>query len=116
MKVDLTNVQKRISEVQEVIAKLEAKHDYVGVRNTLEKFEQYVAGFMSTAKIEAMKNHIAIGAVKNHEAGVERDVHTEHCCIVHGCKYGKDDICTVTTKKATQSFPCQSCRDAMDSY
>lgn len=36
------------------------------------------------------------------------DVHTEHCCIIHGCKYGKDD-CTVETKKFTQSFPCEIC-------
>lgn len=42
-----------------------------------------------------------------------KDVHTEHCCIVHGCKYGKDDVCTVTTKTAPQSHPCESCEGAM---
>lgn len=23
------------------------------------------------------------------------DVHTEHCCKHHGCKYGEDETCTV---------------------
>lgn len=36
------------------------------------------------------------------------DVHTEHCCIFHGCKYGYDD-CTVVTKIKKQSFPCEEC-------
>lgn len=37
-----------------------------------------------------------------------KDVHTEHCCAKHGCKYGDDD-CTVTTGLAPQSFDCESC-------
>jgi mannose-6-phosphate isomerase len=37
-----------------------------------------------------------------------KDVHTEHCCIFHGCKYGDND-CTVTTKLAAQSHPCEDC-------
>lgn len=40
-----------------------------------------------------------------------KDVHTEHCCIFHGCKYGNDD-CTVTTKRASQSFRCETCEYA----
>jgi hypothetical protein len=38
-----------------------------------------------------------------------KDVHTEHCCKIHGCKYGKDDVCTVITDKAPQSFVCENC-------
>lgn len=38
------------------------------------------------------------------------DVHTEHCCLRHGCKYGDED-CTVTTGKARQSYPCMDCED-----
>lgn len=37
-----------------------------------------------------------------------KDVHTEHCCLRHGCKYG-DDKCTVTTGKERQSYPCEDC-------
>jgi hypothetical protein len=39
-----------------------------------------------------------------------KDVHTEHCCIDHGCKYG-DDNCTVVTGKLPQSFPCEDCEE-----
>lgn len=37
-----------------------------------------------------------------------KDVHTEHCCIHHGCKYSDED-CTVVTNKAIQSYPCEYC-------
>lgn len=37
-----------------------------------------------------------------------KDVHTEHCCIRHGCKYGHE-FCTVTTAKKKQSYPCEIC-------
>jgi len=40
-----------------------------------------------------------------------KDVHTEHCCILHGCKYGNDVFCTVVTKQAPQSYCCESCGD-----
>jgi len=43
-----------------------------------------------------------------------KDVHTEHCCIFHGCKYS-DDNCTVTTKTASQSHRCEDCEyDGID--
>lgn len=38
----------------------------------------------------------------------KKDVHTEHCCIAHGCKYGNKD-CSVVTGKKEQSFPCEVC-------
>lgn len=41
---------------------------------------------------------------------MEKDVHTEHCCLKHGCKYC-DKNCTVTTKQKLQSFPCEACGD-----
>lgn len=37
-----------------------------------------------------------------------KDVHTEHCCAKHGCKYGDED-CTVIMGIAPQSFDCESC-------
>jgi len=39
----------------------------------------------------------------------EKNVHTEHCCVRHGCKYGEDDTCPVTTKQQSQSYPCEDC-------
>ena len=38
-----------------------------------------------------------------------KDVHTEHCCILHGCKYGEDKNCTVVTRHAPQSYTCETC-------
>ena len=40
--------------------------------------------------------------------GEIKDVHTEHCCAIHGCKY-RDPCCTVTTGKAPQSYDCEDC-------
>ncbi len=40
----------------------------------------------------------------------DRDVHTEHCCKKHGCKYNDED-CTVTTGKKLQSDPCEECEN-----
>lgn len=39
----------------------------------------------------------------------ERCVHTEHCCVIHGCKYGDDD-CPVQTRQKRQSCLCESCQ------
>lgn len=37
-----------------------------------------------------------------------KDVHTEHCCIKHGCKYCDED-CTVMSGELEQSFMCEEC-------
>lgn len=44
-----------------------------------------------------------------------KDVHTAHCCILHGCKYGnRDRDCTVFTHGETQDGPCQICVEYLD--
>ncbi len=40
----------------------------------------------------------------------EKCVHTEHCCVNHGCKYMHSD-CPVWLGNKTQSFPCEDCSD-----
>lgn len=43
-----------------------------------------------------------------------RDVHTEHCCALHGCKYGyegPDSPCSVVTGRKPQNHLCESCND-----
>ena len=42
----------------------------------------------------------------------EINVHTEHCCHKHGCKYADED-CPVATGAQQQSFPCESCGDEL---
>lgn len=37
-------------------------------------------------------------------------VHTEHCCVFHGCKYGDED-CPVYLGLKKQSYPCEFCNE-----
>lgn len=42
------------------------------------------------------------------------DVHTEHCCEAHGCKYSQDATCTVVTGQLKQSFTCEWCDEDIE--
>lgn len=44
-----------------------------------------------------------------------QDVHTEHCCKVHGCKY-MDENCTVVSGSKKQSHPCEDCEIAVEDF
>lgn len=37
-----------------------------------------------------------------------KNVHTEHCCKQHGCKYGEED-CSVSNGILEQSYKCEMC-------
>ena len=37
-----------------------------------------------------------------------KNVHTEHCCLKHGCKY-RDANCPVELGIQEQSHPCEDC-------
>jgi hypothetical protein len=39
--------------------------------------------------------------------------HIEHCCSIHGCKYG-DDMCPVANGIEQQTYPCESCDIAIE--
>ena len=39
----------------------------------------------------------------------DKNVHAEHCCKEHGCKYSEQD-CPVVTGEMEQSHPCQDCQ------
>lgn len=45
---------------------------------------------------------------ENFGKSYEECVHTEHCCIFHGCKYWNKD-CPVTEGTKPQSYPCETC-------
>lgn len=47
--------------------------------------------------------HLAVA-----QTDLTKDVHTEHCCTRHGCKYGDSD-CPVEKGRKGQSFPCEAC-------
>ena len=42
-----------------------------------------------------------------------KNVHTEHCCAKHGCKYGEDATCPVVAGRSSQSYPCEHCDEDM---
>lgn len=43
-------------------------------------------------------------------SAMTKNVHTEHCCAKHGCKYGAPEhVCTVTNGNHPQSYPCERC-------
>lgn len=37
-------------------------------------------------------------------------VHENHCCVIHGCKYGEKD-CSVVLKITKQKYPCEFCNE-----
>jgi len=39
------------------------------------------------------------------------NVHTAHCCIIHGCKYGKEKDCTVVLGFEKQEYLCEDCME-----
>jgi hypothetical protein len=41
--------------------------------------------------------------------GINVGVHVHHCCEMHGCKYGKNDICPVKLGTHEQEYPCEDC-------
>lgn len=38
----------------------------------------------------------------------KESVHSRHCCVKHGCKYGEED-CPVWLGYEEQSHPCETC-------
>lgn len=46
--------------------------------------------------------------------GGEADVHTEHCCSRHGCKYGEEVSCPVARGDKAQHFPCEQCQEELE--
>jgi len=59
--------------------------------------------------------YLVLWGNRSPEPKENRDVHTEHCCTVHGCKYVDDD-CPVVTKKKVQSSYCEECGLELEGY
>lgn len=39
--------------------------------------------------------------------------HEDHCCKIHGCKYGDED-CPVAAGVLAQAFPCEDCPEGWE--
>lgn len=70
------------------------------------KFFEAAICFLQKKKAEFSVKQIEEN--KNKFKNYMTDVHTEHCCKEHGCKYG-DKGCTVANGSKPQSHPCESC-------
>lgn len=68
---------------------------------TIEKIREFALGLENEDEFEEARKEIAMvkrefvrrrhaEALANDHS--ERDVHTEHCCVRHGCKYGYDHV------------------------
>ena len=49
----------------------------------------------------------------NKQIQSEKCVHTEHCCEIHGCKYG-DEKCPVFSGEKKRSFSCEDCVEELE--
>lgn len=76
--------------------------EYVNAIAQTDKMQAMALDYFAALRNTLLDSHIAqkIGP---------RCVHTEHCCIIHGCKYGDWDTCPVVIQKATQSHRCEDC-------
>lgn len=74
-----------------------------------------IARSLAAFACQARGLNIRSEAARHETSGGETDVHTQHCCRWHGCKYGDDD-CPVEKRKLPQSFPCEDCEEEEQSY
>lgn len=44
------------------------------------------------------------------------EVHLNHCCLTHGCKYGDGQKCPVESGKYIQLFPCEECHHEQEDH
>lgn len=82
----LVSVYKIQAETKELAIKAFNNRETVRIHEHLEREEEVVEISSTTKKMD-----------------FEMDVHTEHCCLTCGCKYG-DKSCSVTTEEKIQSY------------
>lgn len=88
----------------------DAVSDVYGLKNKMEDLNNKLNELADQANETARKvfklRELII--TKQAEEPENKDVHTEHCCRWHGCKYGECD-CTVASGEKKQSFLCEEC-------
>jgi hypothetical protein len=82
------------------------------MKNQLGRIEQIVLSRMDLENLKEIRLPMR-RFVPGPES--EMDVHTEHCCVYHGCKY-RDDDCPVVRQTKKQSLPCESCYYDSEGY
>lgn len=70
------------------------------VSDARKQWENYKSITLSCDRTE---DGILSVTLKDNQPVAEKDVHTEHCCLTCGCKYGSE-TCTVITEQKSQSY------------
>jgi len=91
---------------RDMVRALRAQPDGPGLG---ERFEAFIIPKVAPTMVKI--DH----EIKVREPGTPSDVHTEHCCVIHGCKYGHD-TCTVVTGEHRQSGPCEECGLTLEGF
>jgi hypothetical protein len=94
----LENLSDYLMRVEDV----KVGDDFATAIHRLNDAEQYVERYFKTQRQACLKHQIAL------DKG-PRCVHTEHCCVIHGCKYGNEE-CPVVLGISTQSYMCEECQ------
>lgn len=92
----------------------EGRHVDVTYRDAEEA--EYFGHSLVRIALTSRKHNISQAAGRFRLAGGQTDVHTEHCCDRHGCKYGADetDECTVVNESKPQSHLCEQCEHELE--
>lgn len=69
--------------------------------------------FLKSDYITLDKLHAITLDMNNLDKDMEPEVHANHCCVIHGCKYGDED-CPVVLGKVKQEYKCEFCCDSND--
>ncbi len=78
----------------------------------LNDYKQYLPKDLKPKFIEESQELFSMELVPETDKETKTDVHTEHCCLTCGCKYG-DKKCSVTTLKRKQSYSHETCESAV---
>ncbi len=89
---------KKMAQIRKDAAKIVAKRtdmfDKSGITKLIEKIKD--------------KRYLETAISGKEYSKKDADIHTDHCCLKHGCKYG-DRKCTVVSGEKKQIGPCEIC-------
>ena len=77
-----------------------------------ENIDYFIDDIESTIDYD-IKTRMALDAASLGMTTIEEEnwgVHSTHCCLMHGCKYGRAD-CPVILELTKQVYPCEDCNE-----
>lgn len=93
---------ERVSFCSEFVEYLVVTENYNFIRDSCS-IQEFFIWVDEVKKLDPLFGKVKVEIPKNHQLCV----HTEHCCILHGCCYGGP--CPVEDGFKIQSYLCESC-------